>query len=130
MQPFLVILLIAVIGLLIILLLSVVLSIIMLATARRQKQKELEADSKSIRQQLCGQNCGRCGCNTCNQFANLLAEGAASADTCPELTEETLSAIGMILQQRQEETNARVALLESEKSKQRKTRLGAFWVKK
>lgn len=42
-------------------------------------------------------NCGKCGYAACDQYAEALAIGETSVDTCPLVTDESRSAIHRIL---------------------------------
>lgn len=67
-----------------ILILSVFANLIVACVARRFSQKTLNSEISELERLLPGKNCGKCGCETCAEYAKAIFACRMDTDRCTE----------------------------------------------
>ena len=86
-NPWTYIFLFVIVGLAGVMLLAYLASAIITRAAASYSEKTLDRFTKEIEDKLPGKNCGECGCENCNFFADALLRRELSVQKCPYASE-------------------------------------------
>jgi electron transport complex protein RnfB len=57
-------------------------ALVISSAARRNSRKKMDANVRALKKMLPGKNCGACGCESCEAYANAVFLGSMDSDKC------------------------------------------------
>lgn len=125
MELIIAVLIVAIAFMALILLVSYGITRYLMAVSKKQVAREWEQDRQKVLACLPGTDCGQCGFDTCEAFAQALLEQDIQPEACPEAAQN--SELSQLLQARQELLEARRTAAENNRQNhsKRRTRTGS-----